>query len=290
MTFSIVARDPETGALGVGVATHQPCVGAIVPWVRADVGAVATQSFVNPAFGPEGLALLESGLAADHALTAILAGDDQRALRQVAIIDAEGRVAAHTGGRCIPFAGHVTGENYSVQANMMLRDTVPGAMARAFEAAAGRLAERILVAMEAAQAEGGDIRGRQSAAILVRRTNAADDYRWNLRVDDDPEPLARLRELVHIRAAGEALREAEAVQGETAARLEALEAAFARAHDLAPSDEQTFWFAVTSLAPLGALDRAEELLRPLFARAPQWRELLNRLDLPGATTLRERPR
>lgn len=168
MTYSIVARDAETGALGVGVQTHQPAVGAIVPWVKAGAGAVATQSFANVNFGPQGLALLEHGLDAPRTLAALIAGDAMPARRQVAVIDGNGAVAVHTGGECIPFASHVLGEGFAAQANMMIRQGVPEAMADAYTSATGVLAARIMAALDAAQQAGGDIRGSQSAAILVR--------------------------------------------------------------------------------------------------------------------------
>ncbi|MGE5597424.1 MAG: DUF1028 domain-containing protein [Hyphomicrobiales bacterium] len=292
MTYSIVARDPETGELGVGVQTHQPSVGAIVPWVKAGVGAVATQSFANIAFGPQALSLLESGLPADRALAAILAGDDAPAVRQVAVVDAAGRVAVHTGDACIPHAGHRTGEGYSVQANMMARDTVPDAMAEMFEATKGRLAVRIVAALEAAEVEGGDIRGRQSAALLVRAPGRDLDHRWDLRVDNDPEPLAKLRELMAIRLAGQALdlvtEGGAALSGDPAERLQLARSAFRRATELAPSDEQTFWFAVRTLGQLDELDEAVAVLEPLFARAPNWKELLLRLPMPDVAPLQER--
>jgi uncharacterized Ntn-hydrolase superfamily protein len=281
VTYSIVARDAETGELGVGVQTHQPCVGAVVPWVRPGVGAVATQASANVAFGSQALALLESGLDADHALAAVIAGDLLPHRRQVAVLDAAGRVAVHTGGGCIPFAGHHVGEGYSVQANMMLTETVPGAMARAFESTPGPLASRILASLEAAQAEGGDIRGSQSAAILVHAPGNGLDYHWNLRVDNDREPLARLSELVNIRLAGQVARAAsdgDGLAGSSDDRKRKAFAAYEKARDLAPSDEQTFWFAVTVLNDqLGQTKDAAQLLEPLFARAPQWRELLHRL-------------
>jgi uncharacterized Ntn-hydrolase superfamily protein len=288
MTYSIVARDAEEKLLAVGVQTHQPCVGAIVPWIRPGVGAVATQSFANIAFGPQALALLETGLPAERAMAAIIAGDDLPGRRQVAILPASGPPAVHTGDGCIPFAGHRTGEDYSVQANMMASDTVPDAMAKAFEAATGHLAERILAALDAAQGEGGDIRGCQSAAILVRGAGNGLDYAWDLRVDNDPAPLARLRDLVNIRLAGQVLDAAE----EEARGLDPgqarplLERAFARANALAPHDEQTFWYAVRGIAPLGDVAGALALLEPIFARAPQWRDLLGRLELPEAAELR----
>jgi uncharacterized Ntn-hydrolase superfamily protein len=293
MTYSIVARDPESGDLGVGVQTHQPCVGAIVPWVRAGVGAIATQSFANPSFGPQGLALLENGLDPQHTLMALIAGDSDPEVRQFAIVDARGRVAVHTGGGCIPFAAHQTGDGYSVQANMMRSDTVPAAMAAAFEAATGHLASRILAALEAAQAEGGDIRGSQSAAILVRHSTSADDFTWDIRVDNDPQPLARLRALVDIRVAGRILRLAAAgaeVMADHEERLNVLRAGYLRAHEIAPSEEQTFWYAVRTLAPAGAMDEAAALLGPIFEKSPQWRELLLRLRMPGVEALQQRYR
>lgn len=292
MTYSIVARDPETGALGVGVETHQPSVGAIVPWVKAGVGAVATQSFANIAFGPQALSLLETGLPPERALAAIIAGDDMPGRRQVAILAAGGAAAVHTGENCIPFAGHRIGEGYAVQANMMARDTVPDAMATAFEGASGHLAQRMLAALDAAQAEGGDIRGSQSAAILVRTPGHEGDFHWDLRVDNDPKPLAKLRDLVNIRLAGRILdlvtEGAGGLAEDPAERLRLFEAAFARADRLAPSDEQTFWYAVSGLAQtLGENERAVDLLDGLFSRAPQWRDLLARLELPGIEELKD---
>ncbi|MGH2609253.1 MAG: DUF1028 domain-containing protein, partial [Tepidiformaceae bacterium] len=276
--------------LGVGVQTHQPGVGAIVPWIRPGVGAVATQSFVNIAFGPQGLALLESGLPPERALAAIVAGDDMPARRQVAILAADGSAAVHTGDNCIPYAGHRVGEGYSVQANMMLKDTVPDAMAGAFEAATGNLAQRILAALEAAQAEGGDIRGSQSAAILVRTPGHELDFHWDLRVDNDPKPLAKLRELVNIRLAGRVLElvteGGSTLAEDKAERLKLYEAAFERADHLAPHDEQTFWYALSLAQRLGENERAMDLLDGVFARAPQWRELLMRLDWPDLAALK----
>jgi uncharacterized Ntn-hydrolase superfamily protein len=290
MTYSIVARDPQSGALGVGVQTHQPCVGAIVPWVKPGIGAVATQSFANVAFGPQGLALLESGLSPERALSAMIAGDDMPGRRQVAILAADGRVAVHTGDSCIPFAGHQVGEGYSVQANMMTRDTVPAAMAAAFEGAIGNLAERILAALQGAQAEGGDIRGSQSAAILVRSATNPLEFQWDLRVDNDAQPLVRLRDLVNIRLAGAAMAAVNdpraSLPEDAAGRVRAFEAAYEQANALAPHDEQTFWYAVRGLAPIGENERAMELLQPVFTRAPQWRDLLGRLELDGIDGLK----
>jgi uncharacterized Ntn-hydrolase superfamily protein len=290
LTYSIVARDPQTGDLGVGVQTHQPAVGAIVPWVRPGVGAVATQSFANVNFGPQGLALLESGLDAASTLAALLAPDPMPARRQVAVIGASGPPAVHTGDGCIPFAGHQAGEHYSVQANMMLRETVPAAMAAAFESEPGPLPARILAALDAAQGEGGDIRGMQSAAILVRPPGQGVGYRWDLRVDNDPQPLAKLRQLVNIRLAGDALGAEEQSRPEDPGEaLAAAMAAFEEANRLAPHDEQTFWFAVRTLNDaLGETERAAELLWPIFERAPHWLELLRRLPMLENRSLLDR--
>ncbi|MGI8423537.1 MAG: DUF1028 domain-containing protein [Chloroflexota bacterium] len=289
MTYSIVARDPGTGELGVGVQTHQPSC-AIVPWVRFGVGAVATQSFANGDFGPQALALMANGLDGPRALAAVIAGDAMPQVRQLAVMDAAGGSAVHTGDRCIPFAGHHSGENYTVQANMMLNETVPAAMAAAFEGASGPLALRILAALEAAEAQGGDIRGSQSAVMRVQGAgNVNANMAWDLRIDNQPDALVPLRRLVQIRLAGLAL---EGKDGAEAARGDALAAAFARyerAHAIAPSDEQTFWFGVRGLAQaLGADARAAEVLTPLFARAPRWRELLLRLPMDDLEGLKGR--
>lgn len=283
MTYSIVARDPGTGELGVAVQTHQPAVGAIVPWVKAGVGAVATQSFANINFGPQLLALLETGLDAQSALNAVIHADTMPGRRQVAVISANGQTATHTGDNCIPFAGQRTGENYSVQANMMLTDRVPSAMAAAFESSHGPLAVRLMRTLEAAQAEGGDIRGSQSAAVLVRAPGPLTPT-WDLRIDNDPQPLAKLEELVRIRLAGQLVTPPTGPSPDIAAFLLAYE----EANELAGSDEQTFWFAVRGLSPLGELDRAVALLEPLFARAPQWKDLLFRLEMPEAEPLKPR--
>ena len=204
-TYSIVARDAETGEIGVAVQSHWFSVGAIVPWAEAGVGAVATQSFVEPAYGPLGLELMRMGRTAPQALEALVTTDADREVRQVAMIDAQGNVAAHTGSRAIFAAGDIVGDQFSAQANLMESPTVWGAMARAFESAEGDLAERLLVALEAAQAEGGDIRGRQSAAIVVVAGESTGkawvDRRFDLRVEDNPRPVRELRRLVKLQRA-----------------------------------------------------------------------------------------
>ncbi len=202
MTYSIVARDPETGELGVAVQSHYFTVGPIVPWLQAGVGAVATQSFVEPAYGLRGLARMAAGRPAPDALAALVADDEARDVRQVAMVDAQGRAGAHTGERCIVDAGHRTGDGFSVQANMMRRPTVPDAMHAAYLATDAPLAERLVAALAAAEGEGGDLRGRQSAAIRIVRAASGDDP-WNdvvldLRVEDHPEPIDELARLVRM--------------------------------------------------------------------------------------------
>jgi uncharacterized Ntn-hydrolase superfamily protein len=250
-----------------------------VPWVKPQVGAVATQSLTNVGFGPLGLELLAGGLSAEHTLAALLASDPDAALRQVAVVDREGRVAAHTGERCIPFAGHCTGQGYSVQANMMLHTTVPDAMAEAFEAAQDTLAERLIVALEAAEAEGGDIRGAQSAAILVVGSKPGPDWTnivCDLRIDDHTMPVAELRRLVEQHVANRLSNEGEeqARRGEIDAALVTFAAARTRAAD---ATELQFWQAIMLAQDCGRFDEARELLHDLIAREPQWRELVGRL-------------
>ena len=240
-TYSIVARDSLSGQLGVAVQSHWFSVGPIVPWARPGVGAVATQSLVDPAYGPLGLELMAMGKTAQAALTALLAGDADAAVRQVAMVDAEGNVAVHTGERAIAAAGHQTGAQYSVQANLMDQDSVWPAMAHAYESAEGDW-RGLLVALEVAEAEGGDLRGRQSAAILV--VSAEDTGRpwvdrvFDLRVEDHPEPVEELRRLVRLARAYHKLNEGD--EWVTAGDMEAAMDAYRAATELVP-DEATGW-------------------------------------------------
>src|SRR6202171_4118670 len=205
MTYSIVARDKQTGEFGVAVQSHYFQVSPAVPWALAGVGAVATQSRVNLSYGKLGLELLQAGYTAEQALAALTAGDPQAEVRQCAIVDAAGNVAAHTGARCIPPAGHTLGEGFSCQANLMEKDTVWAAMAEAFTKTAAPLAERMMAALEAAEAEGGDIRGKQSAAMVVVAASGT-GRPWTDRIIDLPgegaaEPLPELRRLLRIKRA-----------------------------------------------------------------------------------------
>jgi len=282
-TYSIVARDPATGEMGVAVQSHWFSVGSLVPWAKAGVGAVATQSFVDPSYGPLGLALLRAGRSAPEALAGLLAADEGRDVRQVAMIDAQGRVAAHTGRKCIAEAGQVVGRGYSVQANLMASAAVWPAMARAFEAAKGDLADRMLAALEAAEAAGGDIRGQQSAAIVVVSGQPTGkpwaDRVFDLRVEDHERPLVELRRLLRVARAYNHMN-----AGDLAVEKKDVDGAlreYAAAEKLVPdSAEMVYWHAVA----LVGVGRVEESL-PLFARAfemePRWRTLTPRLPASG---------
>lgn len=201
-TYSIVARDPATGQLGVAVQTHQMCVGSRILWARPGLGAVITQSLSNISYAPMAGAMLREGIPPERIIAALVASDDRPEVRQVAVVDAQGRAAAFTGIGCIREAGHHTGEGYSVQANMMTHPTVVKAMAETYEAAQGDLAQRMLAALQAAQAEGGDIRGMQSAALKVVPADlAARDWAvdYDLRVDEHANPVSELARLVRLR-------------------------------------------------------------------------------------------
>ncbi|MFY9553974.1 MAG: DUF1028 domain-containing protein [Blastocatellia bacterium] len=282
-TFSIVARDAATGELGVAVQSHWFSVGSIVPWAEAGIGAVATQSFVDPSYGKLGLDLMRAGKSAPDALKALLAGDDGRDVRQVAMIDAQGRVAAHTGSKDIPAAGHIVGKDYSVQANLMLNDKVWPAMSRAFEATKGDLAERMMAALEAAQQVGGDIRGKQSAALIVvtgKPTGRAwTDRVFDLRVDDHAEPLKELRRLVNLQRAYNYMNAGDlAVEQKDNER--ALREYGAAARLVPDSAEMVYWHAV-ALVNMGRVDESLPLFRRVFAMDKNWITLTPRLAQVG---------
>lgn len=202
MTYSIVARDPETGELGVAVQSHYFSVGSVVPWARPGVGAVATQASVNVSFGPRALDLLADGLEPQAVVDQLVASDPGSAGRQLAVVDAQGRAAAFTGETCIVYAGHVTGDGVSCQGNILASEREWPAMLSAYSQAEGSLTMRLLAALDAAEAEGGDLRGRQSAAILVVPGEGEDwDPVISLRVEDHPHPLVELRRLVELQRA-----------------------------------------------------------------------------------------
>ncbi|MDH3934054.1 MAG: DUF1028 domain-containing protein [Gammaproteobacteria bacterium] len=282
-TYSIVARDPATGQLGVAVQSHWFSVGSLVPWAQAGVGAIATQSFIEVRYGVSGLELMASGLSAIRTLDALLAADSNPAVRQVAMIDASGQTATHTGESCIEYAGHLSGENFSVQANLMVEPGVPQAMAQAFRQASGSLAERMLAALEAAQAAGGDLRGKQSAAILVVSGKATgrswQDRLVDLHVEDDPQPLVQLRRLLTLNSAYEHMNRGD--HALESGDIEAALAEYGRAEALQPDNlEMQFWHAV-SLVNAGRIDAAVAMFATIFRDGKQWRELVPRLAQAG---------
>ena len=282
-TYSIVTRDEKSGQFGVAVQSHWFNVGSLCPWVEAGVGAVATQSSVKVSYGPQGLKLMREGKSAQGALYALLAEDEDRETRQVAMLDACGNVAVHTGTRCIAKAGHVAGSGFSVQANMMKKDTVWGAMAEAFQKAQGDLAERLLAALQAAQAEGGDIRGKQSAAMLVadgiRSEEPYEHILINLRVDDHPEPLVELERLLHIQHAYEHMNKGDEFLVKDA-MFEAMKE-YSLGASLAPNiEELPFWQAVT-MAANGHLQEALPIFHSVFKINRDWAETIQRLATAG---------
>jgi uncharacterized Ntn-hydrolase superfamily protein/phosphohistidine phosphatase SixA len=282
-TYSIVARDARMGEMGVAVQSHWFSVGVLCPWAEAGVGAVATQSFVNVSFGPRGLDLLREGRTAAETVAALIEGDDAPEVRQLAVVDRHGNVAAHTGSRCVPEAGHLVGDGFSVQANLMLSAQVWPAMAEAFKASAGPLAERLVTALEAAQAAGGDIRGAQSAALLVVRAEpggaAWEDRLVDLRVEDHPQPVAELRRLLRVQRAYEHMNRGDAAL--EAGDVEGALAAYRAAEAMFPDNlEMQYWHAV-ALANLGRVQEALPVLRHVFAEDPNWRTLTARLPAVG---------
>ena len=282
-TYSIVARDPETGQMGVAVQSHWFSVGGSVPWVEAGVGAVATQSLTDVSYGPLGLELMRAGKSADQALRGLLETDDNPQWRQIAMIDATGDRAVHTGRMCIREAGHVSGEDFICIANLMERDTVWDEMARAFKNTQGDLTERLLAALEAAQQEGGDIRGRQSAAIVVVSGESTGkpwvDRLVDLRVEDHPAPVQELKRLVQIGRAYDYMNEGDEqlAKQDMEKAMEAYNTAMRLAPDIV---EIKFWSALT-LFSQGHEDEAFAYFRDVFAEDRKWMEVVRRLPQAG---------
>jgi uncharacterized Ntn-hydrolase superfamily protein len=282
-TYSIVARDPATGQLGAAVQSHWFSVGSGVIWAQPGIGAVATQSFTDPSYGPLGLELMRVGKDASQALTALLAADEHEDVRQVGMVDANGVATNHTGVNAIAEFCNVTGENYAIQANLMWKPTVCSAMVNAFENAEGDLAEKMMIALEAAQGEGGDIRGKQSAAILVVSGDASEPA-WggrifDLRVDDHAEPLVEMRRLLVTARAYRLMNKGD--EHMTLGETEQAVAAYSGAEALVPdSHEMIFWHAAT-LAADGRVDESLPLFSKAFERWPLWRELVQRLPAAG---------
>ncbi len=286
-TFSIVAKDMHTGEMVVAVQSHWFSVGTSVSWAEAGVGAIATQSFTDKSYGPKGLALLKQGFTAKQVLDSLTNADAGRDVRQVAIVDNNGNVAAHTGAKCIKYAKHILGSHFSVQSNMMLGSTVCENMAVAFEKSADKpLAERVLLALEAAQKAGGDIRGMQSAAMIVvpgKLMEAWNNKTIDLRVDDNPQPLVELRRLYNTHLAYEHMN-----NGDLAVEKNNMADAMAEynaAMKMFPGNlEMQYWTAIT-LANNKQVNKAASMLKPIFNKNKNWLELTKRLPAVGLLTV-----
>jgi uncharacterized Ntn-hydrolase superfamily protein len=280
MTYSIIGRDPETGAVGGAAQSRWFNVGPQLLFVEHGVGAVATQSFVDPRYGPLGLQLMRLGRSAEESLRALVSTDAGEATRQVAMLDGEGRFAQHTGSACVPARGGAVGRDCAAQGNMLTRP-VWDEMVEAFAGAAGELAERLVAALAAAEAAGGDARGSQSAAVVVR-SGPGLLAEVDLRVVDHVAPVAELSRLLAVSRAYDLLDGAIdlAIEGDEAA-LER----FARAQGLAPGDDQiTFWHAV-ALARLGRVEAARATMREARAARPQWPAFLREVVGAGLVAI-----
>ncbi len=288
-TYSIVAYDEQTGEMGVAVQSHWFSVGTMVTWGEAGVGVVATQSFVNPAFGPDGLKLLKEGKSAGETVATLLLSDKGREFRQLAILDAKGNVASFTGNDCIQPAGNITGKNFSVQANLMSNDKIWPAMAEAFQKSTGPLAERLLIALEAAEKAGGDIRGKQSAAMLVVRGKSTgkvwEDRLVDIRVDDSPAPLPELRRLLKVHRAYDHMN-----NGDLAVEKDDMDLAmqeYSSAMKMFPDNlEMKFWTAV-ALANKGMMKEAVPMFKQIFKKDKNWKTLIPNLVPNGLLKVNE---
>jgi uncharacterized Ntn-hydrolase superfamily protein len=289
-TFSIVARDPETGEIGAAVQSHWFNVGAVVIWGEAGVGVIATQSFVNVSFGLRGLVLLKSGLTPQLVVDSLLNSDEGKDYRQLAVLDTKGNSAAFTGKKCVEAAGHLNGENYSVQANLMANNKIWPSMEKAFKESKGPLAERLIAVLEAAQREGGDIRGKQSAAILVFKGVSSgkpwDDKLIDLRIDDNPEPIPELKRLLKVERAYDHMN-----NGDLAVEKGDMQKAmfeYSTAEKMFPDNEEMkFWHAVT-LINKGGKDEGYKLLKEVFRMNKNYRILIPRIIKAGLLNVEER--
>ena len=279
-TFSIVARDEVTGEMAVGVQSHWFSVGTSVAWGEAGVGVVATQAFINKSYGANGLLLMKSGKTAPETLQELLSKDEGREVRQVAMIDVNGNVESYTGKNCIDYASNITGKNFSVQSNMMLNNKVCPAMVKAYEASAGKpLAERVLIALKAAQAVGGDIRGKQSAAILVVAGKASaqpwNDKLIDLRVDDNASPITELERLLSLFRAYEHMDKGDLATEKNDMKLAMDE--YGAAMKMFPKNlEMQYWTAIT-LANNKKVKEATAMLQKIYLQDANWKELTKRL-------------
>jgi uncharacterized Ntn-hydrolase superfamily protein len=289
VTYSIVARDPATGELGVAVQSHWFSVGSTVPWAEPGVGAVATQSMADPSYGPNGLDMLRAGADARETLSELLRGDAGKAVRQVTIVDARGQVAAHTGRRCVAFAGHETGRGFACAANMMRAEGVPKAMARAFTTGMGDLPDRLLAALDAAEEVGGDVRGRQSAAMIVVRSRDVQWYRsLDLRVEDSAFPLVELRRLLRLRQAYDLAERADELTAEGRRQEAAL--LYRRSMEICPENAELRFWGGLALVHLNERLAGLEAVKSAIDENEGLGELLNRLSpeiAPSAPAVRE---
>jgi uncharacterized Ntn-hydrolase superfamily protein len=282
-TYSIVAYDNKTGQFGVAVQSHWFSVGTVVPWIESGVGAVATQSFVEVSYGPLGLDLMRAGKTAEESLEALVQADKSRDVRQVAMVDAQGCAAAYTGKNCIPEAGQFIGEGFSCQANLMLKNTVWDAMAKAFRNTQGELADRLVAALEAAQKEGGDIRGKQSAALIVVKGRSSGvwwkDRIFDLRIEDHPAPVRELKRLLDLNRAYNRMNQGDEYMTEN--KIEEAMKAYKKAMEMYPDNaEMVFWPAVT-MASTGRVEESLPLFRKVFSWDENWAILLPRLAKVG---------
>jgi uncharacterized Ntn-hydrolase superfamily protein len=290
-TYSIVARDPKTGLIGIGVQSHWFSVGSVVPWAESGVGVVATQSLVNKSFGLRGLDLLKQGKTPQEAIDILISDDDGRDVRQLAILDNKGGISTYTGKKCIKYAGHKVGDNYSVQANMMLSEKVCPAMAKSFEKHDYlKLPERIIKSLEAAESVGGDIRGKQSAALLIVKDkpieNKWEDPLIELRIEDHSEPLKELNRLLKISRAYEHMNNGDLAieKGDMAKALEE----YNKAQKMFPENlEMVFWTAV-SLANQNQVEKALNLFKDIFKKDKNWCLLTERLPHSELLTISEK--
>ncbi len=288
-TFSIVARDSVTGELGVAVQSHWFNVGPLVGWGEAGVGVIATQSFVNPSFGIRGLELLKQGKTPQQVVDELIASDSGRDVRQLAVLDAQGRSASYTGKNCIQYAGNIAENNYSVQANLMINDKVWPAMSKAFKESKGPLAERLIAALEAGQLAGGDIRGKQSAAIMVFTGNPTgkvwDDKLIDLRVEDSPEPIPELKRLLQVQRAYEHMNNGDLATEKNDMTLAMNE--YNAAMQMFPDNlEMKYWTAVT-LANNSKVDDALPIFKEVFSKDKNWYDLTGRLPKSGLLTVKD---
>lgn len=275
MTYSIIARDPETGQFGAAVQTCNLAVGTWVPWAAGGVGVIATQAVAERRYGTSGLDLMRGGYTAVQTLQALLAADPKQNHRQVSMIDKAGNVATYTGDCCLPAAGSFVGDTFCTQANMVARETVWPAMAKAYETAVGTLAERLLAALDAAQAEGGDIRGQQTAALLIVGSQPSPTPLIDLRVDHDPNPVLQLRRLLQLHQAYRL--EYEIVEAIEQGQTESIYEMITQVGQLAPDEPYLQCLRALHLErELGLHEEALAILHPLIEQQPQWRSYLER--------------